>query len=213
VRIGIALMIVALAGPARADDPDARETTAMKACLAGDVAGGVALLEQLYRASGDSTAIYNQARCFQWNGRYDEAVTRFRQYLREAPALSDADRAEVNQHLAEVERARRPAPVPKDAPAPRALVTAAAVSAAAGVVLAGVGTALLIQAQSQADRVARAMVYDAAADDGARRTRLAGAVMVAAGGAALLAGAVLWLVHRKNALSVNETGLALEATF
>jgi hypothetical protein len=218
VNLGVFIRIVSLAGAVSGQESDSREGTAMKACLAGDVHAGVSLLAELYRQSGDATALYNQARCFQWNARYDEALGHFREYLRQAPSLSNAERAEVNQHIAEVERARGPGPLERESPPPlepasRGLLTAAGLSAAAGVALLGVGTGLAVQAQNRAVEVARAPAYDPGRDDQVHRQRATGTLVLAAGGAALIAGGVLWLLHRRSVVAPGADGLALVGGF
>ena len=79
------------------------EKQAKKACLSGDYAKGVSLLADLFVDTGEATYLYNQGRCYEQNVRYVEAAERFKEYLRKAKNLSDADRAEVNQHIAECE--------------------------------------------------------------------------------------------------------------
>jgi hypothetical protein len=49
----------------------------------------------------DFDYIYNQARCFEQNHRYDDAISRFREYLKKAPNLSEADRADAENHIAD----------------------------------------------------------------------------------------------------------------
>jgi hypothetical protein len=82
---------------------DRREAEARKRCLAGDVQAGVALLDALYADTRNATYIYNQARCFQQNGRADEAIERFREYLRKARDVTPEDRRQVEAYITELE--------------------------------------------------------------------------------------------------------------
>jgi tetratricopeptide (TPR) repeat protein len=84
-----------------AADPAAasREREARMACLSGDYAKGVAILSELFLDFKDSAYLFNQGRCYEQNGRLEEAISRFREYLRTAP--SDASLAE--KHIAECE--------------------------------------------------------------------------------------------------------------
>jgi hypothetical protein len=103
------LTSAAKAAPATSRDP--RPLEARKACLAGNVARGIELLAEIVVENGDPNAIYNQARCYQQNGRAAEAVTRFREYLRVARNVNPADRAQVEGYIEELEAdlARPPA--------------------------------------------------------------------------------------------------------
>lgn len=55
---------------------------ARTACLAGDYSKGATILSQLFVETKDPNYIYNQARCFEQNSRYQEALSRFQEYLR-----------------------------------------------------------------------------------------------------------------------------------
>ena len=69
---------------AQAQDRQSQEREAKRACIAGDYTKGVAILSELYADTNDPTYIFNGGRCFQQNGRYEEAILRFREYLRKA---------------------------------------------------------------------------------------------------------------------------------
>jgi hypothetical protein len=84
-----------------AGDGHAKERAARKACLAGDTAKGVALLAELFIDTRDATHIYNQARCFEQNHRYEDAISRYREFLKKSPRLSEKDRADVEKQIAE----------------------------------------------------------------------------------------------------------------
>ncbi|HEY4184221.1 MAG TPA: hypothetical protein VGP07_04095 [Polyangia bacterium] len=102
---------------AAAAAPDTRELEAKTACLGGHADRGIELLAQLFAETNDPTYIYNQGRCFEQNGRSPEAITRFREYLRKSPGLADADRTEVQAHIAQLE-APSPAAAAPTSPAP-----------------------------------------------------------------------------------------------
>jgi hypothetical protein len=80
----------------------AQERSARKACLSGDYTKGVTILSDLFVDTKDPTYIFNQGRCFEQNHRYEDAVSRFEEYLRVPDAqLSAADRAVAEKHIAD----------------------------------------------------------------------------------------------------------------
>jgi TolA-binding protein len=95
----VALLLTAREG--RADDVDAKERAARKACLSGDYAKGVDLLSDLFVTTKDPVFIYNQGRCFEQNRRYDDAVARFQEYLRAGKKLKKAEKADAEKHIAD----------------------------------------------------------------------------------------------------------------
>ena len=95
----------------------AKEKDARKACLAGDSAKGAALLAELFVDTNDYNYIFNQARCFEQNHRYEDAISRFREYLKKAPNVSADDRADVEKEIAECQGFLQPSTsAPKPAP-------------------------------------------------------------------------------------------------
>jgi hypothetical protein len=96
-----ALALLLANTPARAQQVDPRETQARSECLAGRFQAGVDLLAQLFAETANANYIYNQGRCYEQNGKPDEAVLRFREFLRKAKILSAEAKAEVNGHIAE----------------------------------------------------------------------------------------------------------------
>lgn len=192
------------AAPAAAEDPRAIE--ARQACLAGDVARGIAVLEAYLAATGDSTAVYNMGRCYQQNGRRSEAEARFREYLRRTPNLTAHDRADVEKHLKALETPAPVVVVAPPAPAPRrdsrVLLRRIGIGAAAvGLVAAGVGTwfGLEVKSRNQAmeEELAKgqpsALRYASLMNEAARAEKQQW-VSLAVGGAALATGAVCsWL--------------------
>jgi hypothetical protein len=101
-----------------------QEKAAKKACSVGDFQKGVDILADLFVDTNDATYVYNQGRCYQQNSRWDQAVNRFREYLRKVKDLTDSDRAEVDRQIAECETSLgKVAPPPvAAAPPPVALV-------------------------------------------------------------------------------------------
>ncbi len=106
---------------ARPQDP--REIQARKDCLTGNYESGVALLAELFAETENANFIYNQARCYEQSARPEDAINRFREYLRVAKYISAAERSDVDQHIAECrtlqkERDKKAATATGPSPAP-----------------------------------------------------------------------------------------------
>jgi hypothetical protein len=87
----ILALIVVSARSARAQTaPDDRETAAREACAAGRYQKGVELLAALFAQTGEAIYVYNQARCFEENNRLEEAIGRFREYVRKMEGTPEA---------------------------------------------------------------------------------------------------------------------------
>ena len=80
-----------------------REVAARRACAAGRVEQGIALLAALEKELRHPNYLYNQARCYQQNGRAEPAIARFRDYLRADPAASRDVRRQVERFIRELE--------------------------------------------------------------------------------------------------------------
>jgi hypothetical protein len=123
----VAGWMIGVSATARAaDSRDAREREARKACFTGNVDRGVEILVDLYGETGHPNYIYNQARCFERNGKYDQALLSYEDYLRKATNLGETDRAQVEKSIAELRaKVNAPtAPAPSTAaPAPPPLLT------------------------------------------------------------------------------------------
>ena len=125
VASGSALLLTSAAF-AQAQDP--REIEARKACLVGQVDAGAAILAGLFAETGNPNFVYNQARCYEQNSRPDEAISRFREYLRVAGNLGAEEKTDVERHIAECrgmqaeleQRQRNAAPPVPAAPLPPA---------------------------------------------------------------------------------------------
>ncbi len=114
--------------------PDEQERAARKACLLGDVRKGTEILADLYLDTKNPTHIYNQGRCFEQNGQNEQAILRFREYLRKAENLPAADAKAVEKKIKDLEEkgsAAAPAAGPASAGSPAAAVPLPSSAAAA----------------------------------------------------------------------------------
>lgn len=97
----------------RATTTQAVEKAAKKACITGDFRKGVDLLGDLFVETNDFAYVYNQGRCFEQNHRWEEAIDRFREYLRKASNVSATDKTDTENHISECEaRLAKLAPPP-----------------------------------------------------------------------------------------------------
>ena len=129
-RLALVLFLVffalASAGHASAEKPmskAAKEKAAKKACAMGDYQRGADILTDLLIETNDPNYIYNQGRCYQQNSHWEQAVSRFREFLRKAKNLSEDDRADTERYIADCEaslaKTSPPAPSPVAPPIPR----------------------------------------------------------------------------------------------
>lgn len=77
VMVASASLLIA-ASNAMGANAESKERVAKKACLVGDVEKGVSILADLYVDTNDPAYIWNQGRCFEQNGKHDQAVLRFK---------------------------------------------------------------------------------------------------------------------------------------
>lgn len=92
----------ALAAGKKTEGKQAQERAARMACLNGDYTKGVAILSELFVDTKDPTYVFNQGRCFEQNHRYEDALSRFEEYLRAAQGnLSATDQAAAEKHIAD----------------------------------------------------------------------------------------------------------------
>jgi hypothetical protein len=120
---GALALILALAGasvPAAAAPRtrEARETEARKACAAGRVEAGIEILAELLTEYSHPNYIYNQGRCYQQNGKAEQAISRFKEYLRAAQDIPAADRERVERFIKELETELQAAAPPVATPPP-----------------------------------------------------------------------------------------------
>jgi hypothetical protein len=167
---------------------EARERAAKKACLNDDPAKGVEILTDLYVDTNDPTYIFNQGRCYEQNNRCEEAIVRFREYLRKTAGGSESDRGDVQKHIedCEVLLAKRGA-------------ATAGPQAAAGAEPASVVAPPAIQPRPGPSGDATPAAVVAAEPRGGSSPgaglRAAGVATMVVGGAALIAGGGLNLKH------------------
>lgn len=105
-------------------------TRAKKLCASDRPKEGVEVLAELYVSTGHPTWIYNQGRCWEANGNYGKALSRFEEYLRKAPDLSEPERRAVQGRMHDLEgkvargqEAKEEAEPMPVAPAPAAAVS------------------------------------------------------------------------------------------
>jgi hypothetical protein len=109
----LSLCLLLANGPARAGDnaaknpkstaadEEARARAAKTACLSGDSAKGVALLAELYVETNDVNHLFNQGRCYEQNGKYTDAITRFREYQRKVRDAGGIPDEKADGHIAD----------------------------------------------------------------------------------------------------------------
>jgi len=92
----------------------------------GDYQKGVDILADMLVDSDDPNPVYNQGRCYEQNGRWEQPSTVSASICARHAKLSDGDRADVERHIDEREKAfARAAPAAQPAaaaPAPVARV-------------------------------------------------------------------------------------------
>jgi hypothetical protein len=168
-----------------------KERAAKKACLNHDADKGVELLTDLYVDTNDPTYIFNQGRCYEQNDRCQDAIVRFREYLRKTPAATEGDRNDAQKHILDCETllAKRAGEPPASVPAHP--VAGPVVPAAAG---AQPSEAAVAPAAQLAVAEARP------APSGGTGSRTAG-VITASAGVAIVAGAVVLNLQHNGMIS------------
>ena len=101
-----ALPLCLLAGAAAAqtapgDAADPRNLEAKKACASGHTQRAIEMLADYYAETGDSMALFNQGRCYQQNELPEQALGRFKEFLRKSD--NRERRQEAGRHIAELE--------------------------------------------------------------------------------------------------------------
>ena len=128
--LALTLLLPSTNRVASAAPKDRKEMAAKRACLAGDYGKGVALLADLFVASGDINHLFNQGRCFEQNGRFEEAIVRFLEYQRKNPDKGSAGYLDAERHIADCQALldkRKPSAAVPPAAAPAADAVAAPV--------------------------------------------------------------------------------------
>jgi hypothetical protein len=220
----------ALAKP-KAESP---EKAAKKACAAGDFRKGVEILADLYVQTDETALIYNQGRCYEQNHQWQSAIDRFREYMRKTSGLSDKVRAEAEAHIAECKRYLEeeeaknvsspnlsPPPVTTTAPTiaqpikeetplittpASVVVDSGATLRTTGIVVGSVGLAALATAvilNLKANQLA-----DSGNGSSQKSYKTGALICYSAGGAALAAGIVLYLIGH-NRIETKPAGITL----
>jgi hypothetical protein len=218
-RLALAALVT-LAWTSRASAADPRAEEARRACLAGHTQRGIELLAALYADTRDANYIYNQGRCFQQNGRPEEAISRFREYLRAADDLSAAEQADVRKQIADCEqtaaeqqRRRTPAP-PRPPAAPRpepgdggGLRLAGLITAGAGVAALGAGAVMNLRARSIEEQIETRFQntgeYSRKTYESGHRAWTLALIGYATGAAALGAGALCYYLGGRSSPEVT----------
>jgi tetratricopeptide (TPR) repeat protein len=175
----------------------------------------VELLAELFIDTRDPNHIYNQARCFEQNHRYEDAVSRYREFLKKSPNLSANDRADVEKQIAECQGYLQPSaatakqvPVVAPAAVPAEVLVPGPAEAAASdgrgmriaglavgaVGLASLGTAIYFytRATSLSDKITNAKNSPASDFDAGKSAQTMQWVCYGVGIAALATGSVLY---------------------
>jgi len=183
-----------LAGSAFADKPiskAAKEKAAKKACAMGDFQKGADILTDLFVDTNDPTYVYNQGRCYQQNNRWEQAISRFREYLRKAKDVSESDRAETERQIADCEaslaKTAQVAPPPVAATPPVAVTNVETPPSAA---------------QSTTPEVSRTLVPPPSDGSQGKGLRVTGIILAAVGVAAV--GSGVGLALKANGLSTKD---------
>jgi hypothetical protein len=98
-----ALLATAVRVEAAPRSREQREAEARKHCAAGRVEAGIEILAELLTEYSHPNYIYNQGRCYQQNGRAEQAIPRFKEYLRAAQDISADERERVERFIKELE--------------------------------------------------------------------------------------------------------------
>ncbi len=179
-HLGWALLFVAtaLALPLRADAGERgdKERAAKTACLSGEYAKGVALLAELYVSTNDVIYLFNQGRCFEQNGKYEEAIVHFREYQRKNVDVGNPPDRAADRHIADCQallnKERGPGGASREAPGAAPAAPALPVAA------------------EKPETSARAAEAVASASPG-RGWRIAGIIATATGAAGIVTGVFL----------------------
>lgn len=184
--------------PASAANRQAEERIARKACLGGDYNKGVQILADLFVDTKDPTYIFNQGRCFEQNHRYEDAISRFDEYLRVSGEKLDAtDRAAAEKHIADCKDRLPPAESGKfQTSAPQPFVPPPPTPATLPEPPSSTESSRSIAAQPGPQRVST---------PGGSGLRVAGIVTASVGAAAAVAGVLLNLKANDIASSMGTT--------
>lgn len=185
------VILIAWPEVARADSPAEtraeKEKAAKKACIIGDVGKGIDILGDLFVEHNDIGYVFNQARCYQQNHRWQEALDRFAEYQRKAGRLPAEQQNELDRYIADCKAHLGASDTPPTVPA----LPPPAPS--------GLG-------QTDVPPVPTVTAEPAVAQPEGRGLRVAGIVVGAVGVAALATGIVLAAKTRGLADDVQNNG-------
>jgi hypothetical protein len=182
---------------AAGDSKEAKERAAKRACLNGEPTEGIKVLTDLYVDTNDPTYIYNQGRCYEQNNLCEEAIVRFREYLRKTPNRDASDRAEVAKHIADCETLLANKGGGVTAPPSVAMPP----TVAAAPVTAPIAAPPAAVAVTPSDQTVVASPETGARPGAGLRT--AGVLTMAAGAALVVGGLVLNLQHNSKMTSLQ----------
>jgi hypothetical protein len=196
-RLAYLLVLLTLLLTARvawAGNVEAKDRAARTACLSGDYAKGVSLLIELFVDTKDPTYIYNQGRCYEQNRRYEDAISRFQEYLRAGKRLGKNEKADAQKHIADCKEllASQPSQPPVVVTAPQPVPAPAPLPAPSPVASAPVPP-VVKQTNTQP------------ASESGSGLRTTGIITAAVGGAALVAGLILNLKVNSMADDLQKT--------
>ena len=199
----IGLLITMPAFAAGKQALQSQEQEARKACLNGDYAKGTSILSDLFiQSGGNPVFVFNQARCFEQNRRYEDAVARFEEFVRTAEAskagIKPDDKTAAEKHIADCKRhieqeshkSSSPAAQDPSTPAPAMISTAPANQS---------------QPTNSLPLVTQPAPTPASSDSGSG-LRTAGIITASVGGAALVAG-ILLNMHANSMASDMENNI------
>ena len=180
---------------AAAREQAAKERAAKKACITGDVKAGIDILGDLYIDSDDPTYLYNQGRCYEQNRRLEDAIDRFREYLRKSPNASASEKADANAHITEceallVKQTGRTTPLAEPAAASASIATNQPASAT-------------LAANNALPQTAAVVAPSVSSEPRGRALRVAGIVTTIAGLCAVGTGVVLAIKERSLTNEIN----------
>ena len=198
----LALLAVPLV--ARDGAKENKERAAKTACLSGDYAKGVALLAELYVSSNnDVTYLFNQGRCFEQNGRYEEAIVRFREYQLKNADAGNAPDESAEKHIANCQAVldrQKPAAQAASAVVPAAPATPAP-SATATEQAGASAPAVEVKPEVRSDITESAAAVPATPGHG---LRIGGITAAAVGVAGIATGVILNLKANSLAKDLND---------
>lgn len=216
--LSLATLLFATSGFAASKESKApkesKEKLAKTACLSGDYARGVALLAELYVDTNDIAHLFNQGRCFEQNGKYEDAIVRFREFQRKNADAGNPPDAAAEKHIADCQALLdqqkpplppMPAPAQAPAPAPSVPIAAAPATDSSGP-LSAPGAAT-----TQPEANPAGLAASTGGDRGAGM-KIAGIAVLAVGVAGVVTGVVLNLKANSLASDLDASAATTNAS-